>query len=100
MVDILKWLLYSGGVVVIVSWAAERWPAFQTLKSDVKKVLSLVASCVIALGAYALLLYVPADFWVQIDPWVKVILGVASIYGVGQVAHTLDPERIRLAAEN
>jgi len=99
MVDILKWILYAGGAVMIVSWVAERWPWFQALASDVKKILSITVSCALALGGYALLLYVPPEFWVQIDPWIKLVLGVASSYGIGQVVHYYDSERIRLADE-
>jgi hypothetical protein len=97
MVDILKWVLYSGGFAIIVSWICERSDKFQGLESNVKWIIQFSASVVIAVGAYAALTYVPADVWVQIDPWIKLVLGVASAYGLNQVAHTVDPLRIKNA---
>jgi hypothetical protein len=99
MVDILKWVVYAGGFAIIVSWVCERWPAFNNLSSQAKSAIQFGASVVLALGGYALLTYVPADVWVQLDPIIKVILGVAGVYGLNQLGHTADPVRIQKAAE-
>jgi len=99
MIDILKWILYAGGFAIVVSWACERWPAFQNLSSSMKQAIQFGASLILAFGSYALLIYVPADIWVQLDPWIKLALGVASVYGLNQIGHTADPVRIQKAAE-
>jgi hypothetical protein len=98
MVDILKWIVYSGGFVVIVSWVCERWDAFQNLSKNWKQFVQIVAALVLSLGGYAALVYVPASVWVQIDPIIKLALGVLAAYGIGQIAHTVDPVRISNAA--
>lgn len=98
MNDILKWVVYSGGFAIVVSWVCERLPAFQALSSTVKSAIQIGAALVLALGGYAALTFMPADVWVAIDPWVKIILGVLAVYGIGQVGHTVDPQRIANAA--
>jgi hypothetical protein len=99
MVDILKWILEAGGFAIIVSWACERWPTFSNLSATTKSLIQFGASLVIALGSYALLTYVPPNVWILVDPWVKIVLGVAAVYGLNQVGHTADPVRIQKAAE-
>jgi hypothetical protein len=98
-VDILKWIVYAGGFAVIVSWVCERWPLYQTWSSTARSAFQYGAAAILSLGGYALLTYVPPSVWAFIDPWVKVLLGMSAVWGAGQVAHTVDPQRIKNAAD-
>ena len=51
MIDILKWILYAGGFAIVVSWACERWPAFQNLSSSMKQAIQFGASLILAFGS-------------------------------------------------
>lgn len=87
IVELLKWLVYSGGVVLAISKILELIPAFERLKADVKYWLNMALCVVASLVCYALLIYVPADVWAILNPWFLVVTGTILVYSNGQVVH-------------
>lgn len=85
----INWIVYSGGAVLIASFVLDRIPGFLNLSSEYKKVINIVVSAVLALGFYAVLVYVPADILKTLDPWFKVIAGFIAVYSGQQVVHNL-----------
>lgn len=84
-----SWLLYSGGAALFVSWLLDKIPAFQALKSEVKKIVALVSTLTVGLGAYAFITYVPPDVILVLDPWFKIIVGLVLTWSGQQVYHKL-----------
>jgi hypothetical protein len=87
--SLLNFLVYGGGVILVASWALDKIQAFVALPSETKKFINIILSVVLALGAYAALLYVPAGIFALIDPWFKVALSVVVLYSGQQVVHQL-----------
>ena len=87
--SLLNFLVYGGGVVLIASWLLDKIPGFVALQSEAKKWINMVLSVVLALGAYAAILYVPAEYFALIDPWFKIALSTVVIYSGQQVVHKL-----------
>jgi hypothetical protein len=86
---LLSWLIYSGGAILVASWVLDRIAAYQDLKAETKRLVNMIVSAALALGAFAIITYVPADVFVMLDPWFKVILGTIVLYSGQQVVHSL-----------
>lgn len=91
--EFLAWIISGGGSVVIVSYLLERWSWFQSLSSDQRRVVSILFSALLAIGAYFGVQYIPPDVLEELDPIFRIIVGIVGAYGVGQVAHLIDPAR-------
>lgn len=91
--EFLVWVVSGGGAVGIASFILERVPAFQKLSSDGRRYVFLASAVVLALGAYAIVQFVPAAALEAAAPWFAVIAGVAGPILVGQGVHLLDPAR-------
>lgn len=90
MLEFLTWLFSGVGAIAVISYIAERSKWFNDLDTETKKTYKAVASTLVALAAYALSVYVPAEVWVVLDPYWKVIVAVISLnYGV-EVFHAFD----------
>ena len=89
LLQFVHWLVYSGGSILIGSWILERIPAFVSALSDVKKLIAIAVSVALALGFYALLVYVPANIMELLAPWFTVAAGTVILYSGGQVVHRL-----------
>ena len=89
LAGLLNFMVYGGGVVLVASWILDKIPAFTALVPDVKKVINMVLAVVLALGAYAAILYVPAEYFSLVDPWFKIALSIVVIYSGQQVVHKL-----------
>jgi hypothetical protein len=87
LLDLLTWLIYSGGAILVSSWVLDRIAKYQLLPVDVKKGISMAVSAALALGAYAVITYVPASIFVVLDPWFKIIAGIVVLYGGQQLVH-------------
>ena len=87
LVEFLNWIIYSGGAMLVASKLLELFPAFAALESKVKWSINLAICMVLAIGAYALLVYLPADVIAVIDPWFKVISGLFMLYTGQQIVH-------------
>lgn len=89
--EFLTFLASAGGASAALSFVAERIPAFGTLPSNTKALIHLGGSLVIALAAYAVLAYVPAETLAQLAPMFQVVYGVAGAWIANQLAHSADP---------
>lgn len=90
--EFLTWLASAVGATVALSFVAERIPAFGALTPEVKGYVMLGGSAVLALTAYAVLNFVPADTLAQLAPWFQVVYGVVAAWIANQVAHKADPK--------
>ena len=92
LLEALKWLAGGGAAVVaamLVSFLAERSAKFQALDRDAKLAVILGASVTIALGAWAVLTYVPPEVLAQLQsPFKIVFLAISAVLGT-QVWHKL-----------
>ena len=59
--DFLVWLMSSGGAIIAFSWIVEWVPGWQLLQSHLQELYSFLGSAVVALVAWAVLAFVPAD---------------------------------------
>lgn len=89
LLNLLSWLIYSGGTILVASWVLDRIPAFVAASADVKKYINIAVSVVLALGVYAIITFVPASVFALIDPWFKVAAGVVVLYSSQQTVHAL-----------
>lgn len=93
--SIVEWLLWvaSGlGSSAVFSYIAERWDWFQTLKSDTKRLVATVGASVLALTAYAVVTFTPAEFWVLLTPYWQIVVGVIAVNYGTQMFHNYDKE--------
>lgn len=91
LTDFLIWLGSAAGATAFLSFVAERLPAFQALSPQAKSYTMLGGSVVIALAAYAVLTYVPAETLAQLAPVFQVVYGVVAAWLANQFAHKADP---------
>lgn len=89
LAGLLNFMVYGGGVVLVASWLLDKIPAFTALAPEAKKMINMVLAVVLALGAYAAILYVPAEYFTLVDPWFKIALSIVVIYSGQQVVHKL-----------
>ena len=89
LLDLLSWLIYSGGAILVGSWILDRIPAFNALASEAQKYINMIVSIVLALGAYAVITYVPAATFALLDPWFKIAAGIVVLYSAQQTVHQL-----------
>jgi uncharacterized membrane-anchored protein len=87
--DLFSWLLNSGGLTVVLSWLAERWPWYQKQTADLKKILFILGVVILGLGVYAAQVYIPATVWAQIDPWFNRAAGLAVLGAGAMGLHAL-----------
>lgn len=92
LTQFLTWLASAAGAAAALSFVAERVPAFQQLSADLKGYVMLAGSILLALAAYAVLTFVPADQLAQLAPWFQVLYGVVAAWIANQVAHKADPK--------
>lgn len=88
----LAWLMTTGAAVVVValaSWLAERWPWWEEQEPQVKRALSALASGLIAVGAWAVLVYGYGQPWT--DPLGVFLSAVVAFLG-GQLWHANVPQ--------
>lgn len=90
IIEFLTWAGTAAGAAAILSFVAERLPAFQSLTPEVKGYVMLGGSALIALAAYAVLQFVPAETLAVIAPYFQVMYGVVAAWIANQVAHKAD----------
>jgi thiol:disulfide interchange protein len=95
--DFLLWLSSAAGSSAALSFLLERIPAFHELKPEHRSLITLGGSLGIALAAWAILTYVPADVLAQITPVFQLVAAVVGSWIATQLAHTADPARIEKA---
>ena len=90
MREFLIWLSGGLGASTVFSYLAERWSWFQLQSPDNKKLYKTVGASLLALASFGMYTYVPTEFWMSLDPFWKVVLGVIAVnYGV-EVFHWFD----------
>lgn len=90
LVEFLKMIAGGGFVGVIVAFLLEKIPAFQALKSEVKKWVVMAMFIVLPVASTALLENVPPEIWALLEPyWGSLALGFVSWVG-SQIAHGWD----------
>lgn len=92
LLPFLQWIVFSGGAILIGSWILEHIPAFVTAPPEAKKLTAISVDVVLALGFYAILVFVPADVMAVLAPWFTVAAGTVVLYSGGQVVHKLTKE--------
>jgi hypothetical protein len=84
---LVSWIIWSGGALLIASWVLDKIPAFMALQPDPKRYINMAVSVFLALAAYAVITYVPANIFVILDPWFKIVAGVVALYSGQQLVH-------------
>ena len=97
--EFLAWLTSAGGAAALLSFVLERIDAWHGLSSNVRAWITLAGTILIALGAYAVITYVPKDILDQLAPWFQIVAACITAWLASQAAHTIDPARIRNAAD-
>jgi len=70
----------------------ERSKWFQELKSDAKEWLFFALASALAIGAYLVQTYVPAEVIQQIQPIANILIGLFSLLFMGKSFHLVDKE--------
>lgn len=91
IVQFLTFLASAGGASAALSFIAERTPAFQAWSKQKKSLTMLGGSLAIALTAYGVLTYVPADVLNQLAPYFQIAYGIVGTWIANQLAHAQDP---------
>jgi hypothetical protein len=86
-VELTNWLLYSGGINLVISGVLEKWTWFQYQSSNVKWWISKALIVGSSLGLYVLVTYLPSDILVQLETYFKVAFGVLVVNGGTEVYH-------------
>ena len=89
LIQLMSWIVYSGGSILIMSWIADRIQAFANATKDAKQNIIIAGSVILAASFYAALTYVPATVLAQLEPWFRIVFGTVITYSGGQVVHTL-----------
>jgi len=87
--DLLIWVIYSGGAILFASWVLDKFPKFVALPPETKKLINQILSVVLALGAYAIVTYVPKEVFEMLNPWFMVAFGTIILYSGQQAVHSL-----------
>lgn len=88
LIETLAYLSTAGSAVVVamlLSYVAEHSARFQAWTPDAKRATQLGGSVAVALAAYAVVTYVPADTLAALAPWWRVAF-VSAIAALGNQA--------------
>ena len=92
--EFLMYAATAAGSTALLSFLTERWALFQTWTPASRGYFSLGGSLVIALGAWAVLTYVPADTLEVLKAPFQIVSGVVIAWLSNQFAHKNDPARV------
>jgi len=90
LISFITWIASSGGNISIMSFIAERLPAFQALKASVKQIVFLVGSFVLSLGGYLFLKYVPSEVIAQVSPYFGILYATVASVFAANIFHKMD----------
>lgn len=85
--ELLQWVVYSGGGIIVASWVLERVKKFQAATAENKRLIAMAASVAVSLAGYAILTYVPPATLAMLNPWLTVASGTIILYSGGQIVH-------------
>lgn len=91
LTDFILWLTTSAGTSAVLSFLFERWAYFQAQSAKLKPWIMYGASLAVALAAYAVIVFVPADVIATLQPWFLIAAGVTVPFVATQIAHKNDP---------
>ena len=91
--EVFAWVIYSGGAMLIVSWILDKIPAFLALPPEIKKIVNIAASSLMAILFYLGLTYIPAEVFAIMAPYFTIISGVVILYSGQQVVHRLTKDQ-------
>lgn len=85
--EFLMWLFGNGGNVIVVSWVCERWPWFQSLTPDKKKMAYFLFAAVISCVSYGIITYVPENIMQELTVWFGLLYGTFISVFFGEMFH-------------
>ena len=97
--EFLAWLTSAGGAAALLSFVLERIDAWHTLPSNTRSWLTLAGTVAVALLSYAILTYVPEYILDTLAPWFQITAACVTAWLASQAAHTIDPARLKNAAD-
>ena len=89
---VLRWIIAGGAAVLVsalASFLGERWPWFQKLSSDNKRLLQLCLSILLSIGAKLALDNVPSDMIQAIQPYWQLIAVILAGMAGNQTFHLM-----------
>lgn len=94
-VDLVKFLIWiiGGGSVVAFSWIMEQLTWFQNLPPEKKRWITFGGSTVLALAAWAVNKYVPAETLAVLAEPFTIIASIFVMVLLNQYAHKVDSDR-------
>lgn len=90
--DFVNWIIFGGGSVLASSFILERFAWFQSLTSDMRKIVSYVSASVLGVGAYALINYAP-DFITVAQPYFLILVGTFVSIFLTNTFHASDKKQ-------
>lgn len=90
LIEVLNWVIGAGGSIIMASWILERIVWFQNQISSVKEVIFFVLSSVFGVGAYLIVLYVPAEAIEVVSPYFGILFSIFSTVFIGEMFHKID----------
>ena len=92
--DFLMWLIGAGGSIMVVSWIAERIPAFQDLSSAARQYIMFGAAALVGCGSLVVMTYVPSATLDAITPYFLIVASVFATVFLGNTFHKVDARRL------
>lgn len=90
LMGFLSWLVTSVGAGSVASWVLERLPKFQALEASAKKMWVFISSSVLAIGAFLVMQFVPAETLNLIAPYFAIVAAMFASAFSGELFHRLD----------
>ena len=88
--DFSNWLVYmtAAGGIVTMSWITEQIPAFGVLSPALKRFIHWTGATILALAAWAIVKFVPAETLETIEPVFRIIAGNFAAIFLSQTFHS------------
>lgn len=90
--EFLLWLTSGLGASFVFSYFAERWEGFQSLSKDTRKLWATIGASALAILAYLVYTYVPAEVWVTLSPYWQLVVAIITVNYGTEVFHKYDKE--------
>lgn len=91
LTQFITWLASSAGASAVAAFLLERLPVFQAQPPARKPWIVYLVSVALALTAYAVQTYVPAEALAQLAPVFAIIAALTVPFVATQLAHANDP---------
>jgi hypothetical protein len=87
LMDVLQWILVSGGGIIIVSWLWNFFGWFPQFDEQKKKMVLFAFSATLTLASKAVLAFVPADVLMIVADWFTPLVMVFVTIFIGEGAN-------------